>query len=63
MRKQIEDGNLAEVYTAIREGRHFGMNTMNQCLEQLVQAQLISSEDALNNSANIQELRQMLRQT
>jgi twitching motility protein PilT len=62
VRKHIEEGNLHELYAAIREGRHFGMNTMNQSLERLVQAKLISVEDALNNAGNIQELRQMLRQ-
>jgi twitching motility protein PilT len=62
VRKHIEEGNLTELYGAIREGRHFGMNTMNQSLERLVQAKLISTEDALNNAGNIQELRQILRQ-
>jgi len=63
IKKHIDEGNLHEIYTTIREGRHFGMNTMNQALERLVQAKLISSEDALLNSGNIQELRQMLRQS
>jgi twitching motility protein PilT len=62
IKKYIEEGNTAEIYATIREGRHFGMNTMNQALERLVQAKLISTEDALNNAGNIQELRQMLRQ-
>jgi twitching motility protein PilT len=62
IRKAIEEGNATEMYATIREGRHFGMNTMNQALERLVQAKLITTEDALNNSGNIQELRQMLRQ-
>jgi len=63
VRKHIEEGNTPEIYSAIREGRHFGMNTMNQYLERLVQANHISTEEALNNAGNIQELRQMLRQT
>jgi twitching motility protein PilT len=62
VRKHIEEGNDHELYTVIREGRHFGMNTMNQSLERLVQAKIISTEDALNSAGNIQELRQMLRQ-
>lgn len=62
VRKHIEDGSPHEIYTTIRDGRHFGMNTMNQSLERLVQAKLISNEDALANAGNIQELRQMLRQ-
>jgi twitching motility protein PilT len=63
IRKQIEEGSAAEIYNAIRDGRHFGMNTLNQALERLVQAKLITTEDALNSAGNIQELRQMLRQT
>jgi twitching motility protein PilT len=63
VRKHLEDGNLPEIYAAIREGRHFGMNTMNQSLERLVQAKLITTEDALLNAGNIHELRQMLRQS
>lgn len=62
IKKHIEEGNVHEIYATIREGRHFGMNTMNQSLERLVQAKLISVEDALLNAGNIQELRQMLRQ-
>lgn len=62
VKKHIEEGSTQEIYTAIRDGRHFGMNTLNQSLERLVQAKLISTEDALNNAGNIQELRQMLRQ-
>jgi twitching motility protein PilT len=63
MRKQIEEGNPVELYTAIREGTHFGMNTMNQSLERLVQAKRISVEDALANAANLTELRHMLRRS
>ena len=63
VRKFIEESNTQEIYNSIRDGRHFGMNTMNQSLERLVQAKLITTEDALNNAGNIQELRQMLRQT
>jgi twitching motility protein PilT len=62
MKKFIDEGNLPEIYACIREGRHFGMNTMNQSLERLVQAQIITTEEALNNAGNIQELRQMLRE-
>jgi twitching motility protein PilT len=62
LRKHIEDGNTQEIYNTLRDGRHFGMNTMNQSLERLVQAKLITTEDALNTAGNITELRQMLRQ-
>ena len=63
VRKQIEEGNAAELYAAIRDGHHFGMNTMNQSLERLFQAKLISYEDALGNAGNLTELRHMLRRS
>ncbi|MBI3909431.1 MAG: PilT/PilU family type 4a pilus ATPase [Armatimonadetes bacterium] len=62
VRKHIEEGNTGELYAAVRDGRHFGMNTLNQSLERLYQARAVSYEDALANAGNITELRQMLRQ-
>ncbi len=62
IRKHIEEANANELYNTIRDGRHFGMNTMNQSLQRLVEAKLISTEEALVNAGNIQELRQLLRQ-
>ena len=44
-----------------REGRHFGMNSLNQALERLHQARLVTFEDAVASSPNPQELRQMIR--
>jgi twitching motility protein PilT len=63
VRKQIEDANAPELYNAIRDGHHFGMNTMNQSLERLYQAKQISYEDALANAGNLTELRHMLRRS
>lgn len=61
VRKHIEDGNLPELYAAIREGRHFGMNTLNQALERLYHGGLVGYDDAIAASVNPQELRQMVR--
>jgi len=63
VRKQIDDGNSAELYAALREGSHFGMNTMNQSLEKLYQNKLITYDDAIANAGNITELRHMLRRS
>jgi twitching motility protein PilT len=63
VRKQIEDANAPELYNAIRDGHHFGMNTMNQALERLHQAKQISYEDALTNAGNLTELRHLLRRS
>ena len=62
IRKHVEEGNPSELYAAIRDGRHFGMNTMNQALERLHSARLITTEDAIAATSNATELRQMLRQ-
>ena len=61
MRKYIEEGNTQEMYATIRDGRHFGMNTLNQALEKLCQSRSVSVDDALATSGNPQELRQMVR--
>jgi twitching motility protein PilT len=63
VRKQIEEGNSAELYAAMRDGGHFGMNTMNQALEKHYQAKLVSYDDAVANAGNVAELRQMLRRS
>ncbi|MDH7568303.1 MAG: type IV pilus twitching motility protein PilT [Armatimonadota bacterium] len=63
VRKQIEDGTPDQLYTSIREGQHFGMNTMNQSLAFLYQRGLITYEDALANAGNYTELKQMLRRS
>jgi twitching motility protein PilT len=59
--KMIEDGHIGEIYNAIREGEHWGMRTMNQCLYRYVQKQLITPEEAMNYAGVHSELRQMLR--
>lgn len=63
IRKYIEEGSAQDIYNTLRDDQHFGMNTMNQSLEQLVQHEIISAQDALTSSGNQQELRQMLRQS
>jgi twitching motility protein PilT len=61
IKKIIEDGALTELYVAMREGQHFGMNTMNQALEALVSSGQVSFEVAMEYAGNITELKQMLR--
>ena len=62
VKKQLEEGETSDLYAAIRDGGHFGMNTMNQALEKLHQARAISYEEAMQFAGNPTELRQMLRQ-
>lgn len=63
VRKQIEDGTPDQLYASIREGQHFGMNTMNQALANLYHRGIISYDDALAHAGNYTELKQMLRRT
>lgn len=61
VKKLIEEEDTAELYAAIREGAHFGMNTMNQCLESLHQADQIAYDEAMLHAGDTVELKQMLR--
>ncbi|MBC8137499.1 MAG: PilT/PilU family type 4a pilus ATPase [Fibrella sp.] len=62
IKKQIEDGeSYSDIYNSIKEGGHFGMNTLNQSLQQLVQARGITAEEASAATNNLTELKQMLR--
>lgn len=63
VKKHIEEIQVGELYGAIREGQHFGMNTTNQALEHLYQEKLITYEEAILNAGNAAELRQMLRRS
>ena len=64
--KQLEDGRSEDLYTAIRQDGqegYWGMQTMNQCLNQLFVDGVINEEDALLNAGNLAELKQMLRRS
>ncbi|MCC6728954.1 MAG: PilT/PilU family type 4a pilus ATPase [Chthonomonadales bacterium] len=61
VRKQIEEGETGELYASIREGQHFGMNTMNQALERLIQSRKVALGPAMQFAGNPAELKQMLR--
>jgi twitching motility protein PilT len=63
VRKQIEDNDTSELYNSIRDGQHFGMNTINQALEKLFQSKQINYEEAILLSGNPAELKHMLRHT
>ncbi len=61
IKKQLEDGDTTDLHSCIRDGSHFGMNTMNQALDKLHRAQAISYDEAIQYAGNQAELRQMLR--
>jgi len=60
----LEKGQSADIYTAIRlagNEDYWGMQTMNQCLLRYYKAGIITEQDALANSGQFTELRQMIR--
>lgn len=61
VKKQLEEGETADLYSCVRDGGHFGMNTMNQALERLYHAKIIQYDQAIQFAGNPAELRQMLR--
>lgn len=61
VKKLIEEGDTGELYTAIKEGAHFGMNTLNQSLQHLAATRAITADEALATSNNPNELRHLLR--
>ncbi len=61
IKKQLEDGDTGELYTSIKEGSHFGMNTLKQALQALHTSKTITLDEALAVTNNPTELRQMLR--
>lgn len=63
VKQLIEDAKSGELYQAIRDGAHFGMNTLNQALQTLQANKAITTDEALATTNNQTELRQMLRST
>lgn len=61
VKKLIEEMQLGGLPGAIKEGRHYGMVTINQYLEKLCQKKVVAFEEAVLKSPNPTELRQMLR--
>lgn len=59
--KLIEDGHFSDLYHAMNEGEHWGMQTMNQSLLRYSKAGIITEQTALNYAGIASELKQMLR--
>ena len=59
--KLIEEGRTSQLYAALNEGGHWGMQTMNQSLVKFFQEGLITEEDAIAYAGKVTELKQMLR--
>jgi twitching motility protein PilT len=61
IRALIRDDKIHQLYSQMQMGQEkFGMQTMNQCLFSLCHKQIISLEDAVSRSPDIDELKEMI---
>src|SRR5512136_3493261 len=61
IRNLIREDKIQQIYSQMQVGQSkFGMQTMNQALLALVERHLISLDDAMERSHNLDEFRQML---
>ncbi len=52
IRNLIREDKVAQMYSAIQTGQQFGMQTLDQCLQDLLQRGVISKQDAKMRAAN-----------
>jgi twitching motility protein PilT len=62
IRKHLEQGETHDLPGLMRDGAHFGMNTLNQALATLCEKQAVQESVALQFTSNPSELKQILRQ-
>jgi twitching motility protein PilT len=55
IRNLIREDKVAQMYSAIQTGAAFGMKTLDQSLQELMQKGLISRETAKERAANPQQ--------
>ena len=61
IRNLIREDKVHQIYSQMQVGQSkFGMQTMNQCLVSLYQRKLISLEECIGRSTDVEELRNML---
>lgn len=61
IRNLIREDKIQQIYSLMQVGQaKFGMQTMNQALLSLVERNIISVEDAMERSHNLEEFKQML---
>ncbi len=52
IRNLIRENKIAQMYSAIQTGQQFGMNTLDQNLQQLVQQNVVTRQEAMSKAAN-----------
>jgi len=63
IRNLIREDKIHQIYSSMQVGQEkFGMQTMNQSLASLYQRRLISLENAMGRSSDVEELRNLLGQ-
>jgi twitching motility protein PilT len=61
IRNLIREDKIQQIYSQMQVGQtKFGMTTMNQALLSLVERRMITLDDAMERSHNLDEFRQML---
>jgi len=61
IRALIRDDKVHQLYSQMQMGQEkYGMQTMNQCLFSLYHKKLISMDDAMSRSSDIEELKEMM---
>jgi twitching motility protein PilT len=61
IKKLIEDKNIGEMVTQMKQGQYYGMQVFNQALVQLFKDNAVKLEDALNAATNPEELMLSIR--
>jgi twitching motility protein PilT len=52
IRNLIRENKVAQMYSAIQTGQNVGMQTMDQCLQDLVRRNVVNSAEAKNKAMN-----------
>ena len=52
IRNLIREGKIAQMYSAIQTGQQVGMQTLDQCLAEMVQKGVVSKEEARFKAQN-----------
>jgi twitching motility protein PilT len=52
IRNLIREGKIAQMYSAIQTGQQYGMQTLDQNLQELVKRNIVSSAEARNKASN-----------
>jgi twitching motility protein PilT len=52
IRNLIREAKVAQMYSAIQTGQNFGMQTLDQNLQELVKRNIVSMDEARGKAAN-----------